>query len=97
MIQRVRQSQAQLKGQRIEKPTADLVYVSGSGLDPHISLEAALAQIDRIAAARSLTPTQVNQLITQQTDRRFLHLFGEPGVNVLKLNLALDQLAQQQS
>ncbi len=71
-------------------PTADLVYTSGSSLDPHITPAAARAQIPRIARTRQLQPTQLEQLITQNTDDRFLGLFGEPGVNVLKLNLALD-------
>lgn len=71
-------------------PTADLVYTSGSSLDPHITPEAARAQIPRIAQTRQLQPTQLEQLITQNTDGRFLGLFGEPGVNVLQLNLALD-------
>lgn len=74
------------------KPTADLVYTSGSSLDPHITPEGAIAQIDRVAKARTLQPNQLEDLIKQNTDGRFLGLFGEPGVNVLKLNLALDAL-----
>lgn len=74
------------------KPTADLVYTSGSSLDPHITPEAATAQIARIAAAREMLVNQLEILTTQNTDGRFLGIFGEPGVNVLKLNLALDAL-----
>ncbi len=74
------------------KPTADLVYTSGSSLDPHISLEAARSQIQRIATVRSLNFNQVEMLVAKNTDGRFLGIFGEPGVNVLKLNLALDAL-----
>ena len=74
------------------KPTADLVYTSGSSLDPHISLEAARAQIQRIATVRSLNLNQVEMLVAKNIDGRFLGIFGEPGVNVLKLNLALDRL-----
>lgn len=74
------------------KPTADLVYTSGSSLDPHISLEAARAQIQRIATVRSLNLNQVEMLVAKNTDGRFLGIFGEPGVNVLQLNLALDRL-----
>jgi potassium-transporting ATPase KdpC subunit len=72
------------------QPTADLVYTSGSSLDPHITLAAATAQIERVAKARGLQPNQLADLINQNTDGRFLGIFGEPGVNVLKLNLALD-------
>ncbi|MEK0191029.1 potassium-transporting ATPase subunit C, partial [Microcoleus anatoxicus] len=67
-------------------------YTSGSSLDPHLSEEAARAQVQRIAKVRSLNPNQVEILISQNTDGRFLGIFGEPGVNVLKLNLALDGL-----
>jgi potassium-transporting ATPase KdpC subunit len=72
------------------KPTADLVYTSGSSLDPHISLAGAAAQVDRVARARGVQPEQLIPLIQKNTDGRFLGIFGEPGVNVLKLNLALD-------
>jgi potassium-transporting ATPase KdpC subunit len=74
------------------KPTADLVYTSGSSLDPHISVEAAQSQTQRIATVRSLNLNQVEMLVAKNTDGRFLGIFGEPGVNVLKLNLALDGL-----
>ncbi len=73
-------------------PTADLVYTSGSSLDPHISLESAQAQVQRVAAARNVDASQLETLIAEYTDGRFLGIFGEPGVNVLKLNLALDAL-----
>ncbi|MBD2364539.1 K(+)-transporting ATPase subunit C [Anabaena minutissima FACHB-250] len=74
------------------QPTADLVYTSASSLDPHISLEGAKAQIVRVAQARGVQTNQLETLITQNIDGRFLGIFGEPGVNVLKLNLALDVL-----
>jgi K+-transporting ATPase ATPase C chain len=77
------------------KPTADLVYTSGSSLDPHITPEGARAQIERIAKARGLQPNQLESLINQNTEGRFLGIFGEPGVNVLKLNWALDALSQR--
>lgn len=76
------------------KPTADLVYTSGSSLDPHITPEGAKAQIQRVALARKVEPSKLESLIQQNTDRRFFGIFGEDGVNVLKLNLALDTLSK---
>jgi len=73
-------------------PRADLVYTSGSGLDPHISPQSAQNQMERIAIARNLTPEQLQELIEDNTEGRFLGIFGEPRVNVLQLNLALDNL-----
>lgn len=70
----------------------DLVTASGSGLDPHISVAAAQYQANRVAQARGLAITEVIKLIEANTDGRFLGLLGEPRVNVLKLNLALDNL-----
>jgi len=69
---------------------ADAVTSSASGLDPHISLQNAALQVSRIAKARSLSPDQVASLVQKYTEGRDLGIFGEPRVNVLKLNLALD-------
>jgi potassium-transporting ATPase KdpC subunit len=90
LLKRIQEQVDSLKKANI-KPSADLVYTSGSGLDPHITLSAAQAQLNRIARSRNIPPNQVTSLIDQNSDRRFLGIFGEPGVNVLKLNYALDR------
>ena len=74
---------------------ADAVTASGSGLDPHISLDNARLQLDRVAKARGLKPEQVLALIQQYTDLADLGILGDPGVNVLRLNLALDGISSR--
>ena len=71
---------------------ADAVTASGSGLDPHISLQNAELQIPRVVKARGVAEERMRELIRQNTNGRDFGVFGEPGVNVLQLNRALDQL-----
>jgi potassium-transporting ATPase KdpC subunit len=73
----------------------DAVTSSGSGVDPHISKANAAIQARRVAAVRRLPLARVDQLISDNTDGRSLGVLGEPGVNVLELNLALDNLASR--
>jgi K+-transporting ATPase ATPase C chain len=75
------------------KVPVDAVTTSGSGVDPHISKANAAIQAHRIAAVRHLPLDRVDKLIADNTDGRFLGVIGEPGVNVLELNLALDKEA----
>jgi len=69
----------------------DLVTASASGLDPHISLAAALCQVDRVADARHMNPADIRRLVLKVSEDREWLILGEPRVNVLKLNLCLDE------
>jgi K+-transporting ATPase ATPase C chain len=96
LVKNVQQRVADLKKENPNAPAGpvpvDLVTTSGSGLDPDISIAGALYQAPRIAAARGLSQGTVTQLINSHETGRFLAIFGEPYVNVLDLNLALDAL-----
>jgi potassium-transporting ATPase KdpC subunit len=93
-IQFVKQRQAQISKfdhVPISKIPADAVTASGSGLDPDISPANAAIQVDRVAAARHISPAQVRALVTQYTTGRTIGILGQPVVNVLLLNRALDE------
>jgi len=94
LIDRVKGDVEKLKAENPSTPVpTDLVTTSASGLDPHISPEAALFQVPRIAKARNLSEDRIRQLVADHTEGRLFGLLGEPRVNALLLNLALDQLA----
>jgi K+-transporting ATPase ATPase C chain len=96
LIERV---QGEMKAFKEENPNTpvpvDLVTTSASGLDPDISPAAALFQVPRVARERKLPEQRVRALVVAQTEGRFLGVLGEPRVNVLRLNMALDALGRQ--
>ncbi|MDE8653447.1 potassium-transporting ATPase subunit KdpC [Novosphingobium album (ex Liu et al. 2023)] len=93
LADRVTQDLATLRGEQAGKVAPDQVTASASGLDPHISPEAALFQAPRVARARGLPVARVTALVGEHREGRLLGVLGEPRVNVLELNQALDSMA----
>lgn len=92
LVERVAGEAKTLQPQNPAEVPVDLVTTSASGLDSHITPAAALFQMPRVAKARGLAPERVRQIMAEHTEGRFLGLLGEPRVNVLELNMALDAL-----
>jgi K+-transporting ATPase ATPase C chain len=92
LVDRVQEDVGKLGGSKDKPVPGDLVTTSGSGLDPHISPAAAAWQVSRVAKARNMPEADLQRLVAQHTEGRELGLLGEPRVNVLQLNLALDAL-----
>ncbi|MFA7420846.1 MAG: potassium-transporting ATPase subunit KdpC [Melioribacteraceae bacterium] len=90
--QRIKEFMEKNPGVKRSEIPSDLVTASGGGLDPHISVQGAIIQAARIASARGISIEKINQLVSDNTEKPLLGLFGTERINVLKLNIALDEL-----
>ncbi len=92
-LDETRAAVAQRDGVELSAVPGDLITQSGGGIDPHVSPEGAAIQVERVARARGVEPGVVAKLVAQHTEGRQFGVLGQPRVNVLELNLALDRLA----
>jgi K+-transporting ATPase ATPase C chain len=88
--ERIAASLTAIKDENLAPVPADAVTTSGSGLDPHISLANALRQVERVAVARGVVASQIQSMVDRVAEQPLFGLFGEPQVNVLRINIALD-------
>lgn len=88
--ERIAASLTAIKDENLAPVPADAVTTSGSGLDPHISLANAVRQVERVAVARGVAPEKIQSIVDQVAEQPLFGLFGEPQINVLRINIALD-------
>ena len=91
LMEQVKERIAKCKMQNAKSVPADAILTSASGLDPHISIENAQLQIPRISKIRNIAELKIQEIVNKNTDPDFIGIWGQQGVNVLKLNIALDK------